>query len=112
MNVTALIWDFDGTLVDSYEATGEALQATYAHYGLDFDEEWVMAFIIKESVQALLYQVAKEHHLDFAALSAFSKKSRRRVTIRLNLCHIWWRFWLLLRQKESTILSIRIRALR
>lgn len=38
MNVTALIWDFDGTLVDSYEAIGEALQATYAHYGLDFNE--------------------------------------------------------------------------
>ena len=76
MNVTALIWDFGGTLVDSYEAIDEALQATYAHYGLDFDEEWVMAFIIKESVKALLYQVAKEHHLDFAALSAFFKKEQ------------------------------------
>src|SRR5699024_11364715 len=64
------------TLVDSYEAIGEALQATYAHYGLDFNEEWVMAFIIKESVKALLYQVAKEHHLDFAALSAFFKKEQ------------------------------------
>ncbi len=74
--MTALIWDFDGTLVDSYEAIGEALQVTYAHYGLAFDEAWVMDFIIKESVKALLYQVAADEQLDFAELLAFFKKEQ------------------------------------
>lgn len=74
--MTTLIWDFDGTLVDSYEAIGEALKVTYAHYDLVFDEEWVMDFIIKESVKALLFQVAKEQELDFAELSAFFKKEQ------------------------------------
>lgn len=75
--MTTLIWDFDGTLVDSYEAIGEALKVTYAHYDLAFDEEWVMDFIIKESVKALLFQVAKEQELDFAELSAFFKKEHK-----------------------------------
>ena len=74
--MTTLIWDFDGTLVDSYEAIGEALKVTYAHYDLDFNEEWVMSFIIKESVKALLYKVAKEEDLDFAELSTFFKKEQ------------------------------------
>ena len=74
--MTTLIWDFDGTLVDSYEAIGEALKVTYAHYDLVSDEEWVMDFIIKESVKALLFQVAKEQELDFAELSAFFKKEQ------------------------------------
>lgn len=74
--LTTLIWDFDGTLVDSYEAIGEALKVTYAHYDLVFDEEWVMSFIIKESVKALLYKVAKEEDLDFAELSTFFKKEQ------------------------------------
>ncbi|SEP67914.1 haloacid dehalogenase superfamily, subfamily IA, variant 3 with third motif having DD or ED/haloacid dehalogenase superfamily, subfamily IA, variant 1 with third motif having Dx(3-4)D or Dx(3-4)E [Streptococcus equinus] len=74
--MTTLIWDFDGTLVDSYEAIGEALKVTYAHYDLVFDEEWVMSFIIKESVKALLYKVAKEEDLDFAELSTFFKKEQ------------------------------------
>lgn len=75
--MTTFIWDFDGTLVDSYEAIGQALQVTYAHYGLAFDEQWIMDFIIKESVKALLYQVAKEQELDFAELSAFFKKEQK-----------------------------------
>ena len=74
--MTTFIWDFDGTLVDFYEAIGQALQVTYAHYGLAFDEQWIMDFIIKESVKALLYQVAKEQELDFAELLAFFKKEQ------------------------------------
>ena len=74
--MTTFIWDFDGTLVDSYEAIGQALQVTYAHYGLAFDEQWIMDFIIKESVKALLYQVAKEQKFNFAELSAFFKKEQ------------------------------------
>ena len=82
--MTTLIWDFDGTLVNSYEAIGQALQTTYAHYGLDFDEQWIMDFIIKESVKALLYQVAKEHQLDFTELSAFFKKEQEARDYLIN----------------------------
>lgn len=82
--MTTFIWDFDGTLVDSYEAIGQALQVTYAHYGLAFDEQWIMDFIIKESVKALLYQVAKEQELDFAELSAFFKKEQEARDYLIN----------------------------
>lgn len=82
--MTTLIWDFDGTLVDSYEAIGEALKDTYAHYDLTFNEEWVMSFIIKESVKALLYKVAKEEDLDFAELSSFFKKEQEASDHKIN----------------------------
>ena len=83
--MTTLIWDFDGTLVDSYEAIGEALKVTYAHYDLVFDEEWVMDFIIKESVKALLFQVAKEQELDFAELSAFLNRQNKWARLILSI---------------------------
>lgn len=32
----ALIWDLDGTLLDSYDAILAGIKETYSHYGLFF----------------------------------------------------------------------------
>jgi beta-phosphoglucomutase-like phosphatase (HAD superfamily) len=55
----AFIWDLDGTLLDSYEAILDGIAETYAHYSIDFDREAVYAFILNQSVQALLEEVAR-----------------------------------------------------
>lgn len=48
------IWDFDGTLVESSQAIREVLALLYQTYHLPFDEDWVMTFIIQESIGVLL----------------------------------------------------------
>lgn len=59
----AFIWDLDGTLLDSYEAILDGIAETYAYYSLDFDREAVHAFILQQSVQFLLEDIAREHGL-------------------------------------------------
>ena len=63
---------FDGTFGGFLRSDwAKPCKVTYAHYGLAFDEQWIMDFIIKESVKALLYQVAKEQELDFYGAISF-----------------------------------------
>ncbi|HEK9107739.1 TPA: HAD-IA family hydrolase [Streptococcus equi subsp. zooepidemicus] len=66
-----LIWDFDGTLVQSSEAIRQALRLLYQTYQLPFDEAWVMDTIIQESIGQLLKRLAEAHQLDFSELLAF-----------------------------------------
>ncbi|MDQ0222884.1 HAD-IA family hydrolase [Streptococcus moroccensis] len=68
--MTALIWDLDGTLFDSYDAILSGIEAAYAHYDLAYDQETVKSFILKESVHALFQQVAEENGIDYHALNA------------------------------------------
>ena len=48
--MTALIWDLDGTLVDSYRAIVPAAQEACAAFGLDFDTDYIHAEVIRTSV--------------------------------------------------------------
>ncbi|BBE39867.1 HAD-IA family hydrolase [Streptococcus dysgalactiae] len=65
------IWDFDGTLVESSQAIRDVLALLYQTYHLPFDEDWVMTFIIQESIGALLQQLAREEELSFEELLTF-----------------------------------------
>ncbi|WP_231494210.1 HAD hydrolase-like protein [Streptococcus pyogenes] len=65
------IWDFDGTLVESSQAIREVLALLYQTYHLPFDEDWVMTFIIQESIGVLLQQLAREEELSFEELLTF-----------------------------------------
>lgn len=56
----ALVWDLDGTLIDSYPAIMAALEVTYAHYGWDFDRETLYAYVLDYSVGQLLQELAQE----------------------------------------------------
>ena len=73
----AFIWDLDGTLLDSYEAILDGIAETYAHYSLGFDREAVHSFILQQSVQALLEEVAREHGLDAEEMNRYRASSLR-----------------------------------
>ena len=69
MTKQALIWDLDGTLLDSYDAILAGLEETYASYQLPFDRASIKDYILKYSVQDLLVAVAEEHQLDVTDLN-------------------------------------------
>ena len=69
MTKQALIWDLDGTLLDSYDAILAGLEETYASYQLPFDRASIKEYILKHSVQDLLVAVAEEFHLDVTDLN-------------------------------------------
>ncbi len=69
MTKRALIWDLDGTLLDSYDAILAGLEETYAYYQLPFDRASIKDYILKHSVQDLLVAVAAEYQLDVTDLN-------------------------------------------
>lgn len=69
MTKQALIWDLDGTLLDSYDAILAGLEETYASYQLPFDRASIKDYILKHSVQDLLAAVAAEYQLDVTDLN-------------------------------------------
>ena len=71
----AFIWDLDGTLLDSYEAILSGIEETYAQFSIPFDKEKVRDFILKNSVQDLLVQVAEERGLDVDRLNQVRAQS-------------------------------------
>ena len=75
MQKTAFIWDLDGTLLDSYEAILSGIEETYAQFSIPFDKEKVRDFILKNSVQDLLVQVAEERCLDVDRLNQVRAQS-------------------------------------
>lgn len=81
----AFIWDLDGTLLDSYEAILDGIAETYAHYSLDFDREAVHAFILQQSVRALLEEVAREHGLDAEEMNRHRASSLREKNAQVHL---------------------------
>ena len=81
----AFIWDLDGTLLDSYEAILDGIAETYAHYSLDFDREAVHAFILQQSVQALLEEVAREHGLDAEEMNRYRASRLREKNAQVHL---------------------------
>ena len=81
----AFIWDLDGTLLDSYEAILDGIAETYAYYSLDFDRKAVHAFILQQSVQSLLEEVAREHGLDAEEMNRYRASSLREKNAQVHL---------------------------
>ncbi|WP_374284513.1 HAD-IA family hydrolase [Lactococcus sp.] len=52
--MTNLIWDLDGTLLDSYAVFMESLDEVFSKHHLDFDEASVFTFIKQHSVNEFL----------------------------------------------------------
>ena len=69
MQKTAVIWDLEGTLLDSYEAILSGIEETFAQFAIPYDKEKVREFILKFSVQDLLEQLAEERNLDAEVLN-------------------------------------------
>ena len=75
MQITAFIWDLDGTLLDSYEAILSGIEETFGQFSIPYDKEKVREFILKFSVQDLLEQVAEERNLDAKELNQVRSQS-------------------------------------
>lgn len=70
MTRTTFIWDFDGTLVDSYPAIMEALELLYRQEAWPFDAQAVSTQILDTSVGQLLDQQAEAYGLDARLIKA------------------------------------------
>lgn len=74
-----LIWDLDGTLIDSYPAIMEALDIVHKEWDLTFNKEEVATFVLKESVGQHLKNLSEAHSLPFEQLlGRFSEEQAKR----------------------------------
>ena len=88
MKQHALIWDMDGTLVDSYPAIVPAVREVLSGFGLELPEEEIHRAVIQSSVRAFLDQTAALRGLDAAALqAAFARLNDSRIESILPMPH-------------------------
>lgn len=56
----AIIWDLDGTLLDSYDVIVESLYLALMEHGVDIPREKIHQHAIAFSIQSLLFQVSEQ----------------------------------------------------
>lgn len=76
-----LIWDLDGTLIDSYPVFLESLEAVFEHHHLPFDQKAVNQTIKKKSVNALLEQQQVGFELLKHEFTMVSKTKNDKITL-------------------------------
>ncbi len=64
----AIIWDFDGTLIDSYGLIVESLFKVTSTYTNDYSKEDINKFVIEKSVREFIELLANEHNATFEAI--------------------------------------------
>lgn len=64
----AVIWDFDGTLFDTYPGMVRALMATLDDYGIDGDADKLLIAIKRDSMKKVFDDMAATHHIDRQAI--------------------------------------------
>lgn len=67
MNVT-LIWDLDGTLLDSYGVIVDSLYQIYLEKGIEIDKKEILFDVINESVSAFIKKMEERFGVPFDAL--------------------------------------------
>lgn len=78
---TAVIWDLDGTLFDSYPVIVESIYLTFQEAGVHLSREEIKEYAIRTSSNALFYDVADECGIAAEALfERYRQFSRARYT--------------------------------
>ena len=78
---TAVIWDLDGTLFDSYPVLVESIYLTFQEAGIHLTREEIKEYAIRASSNALFYDVADERGIAAEALfERYRQFSRARYT--------------------------------
>ena len=76
---TAVIWDLDGTLFDSYPVIVESIYLTFQESGIPLTREQIKEYAIRFSSSALFYEVADERGIAAEALfNRYNQLSRER----------------------------------
>ena len=68
MTETALIWDLDGTLLDSYGIIVPSLQETLAEFQIDTEAETLLRRVTETSVSAVIREAAEKTGRSFAEI--------------------------------------------
>ena len=77
----ALIWDLDGTLLDSYPVIVSSLKDTYSEYGLELDREEIYRYVITYSVTAFIEKMAGTTGLCYDKIKArYSELGNQRIS--------------------------------
>ena len=74
MKEVTLIWDFDGTLVESYQIINHVLKHLYKTFNFTYDEKFVNHYIIEFSVNDLLLLLSRKYGTSLSVLKDFFKK--------------------------------------
>lgn len=78
---TAVIWDLDGTLFDSYPVIVESIYLTFQEAGIHLSREEIKEYAIRASSNALFYDAADERGIAAEALfERYRQFSRARYT--------------------------------
>ena len=63
-----LIWDLDGTLLDSYSIILGSLKEALDEFELNYDKEYILKYIIEYSVDAFIKKVESETSFSFSQI--------------------------------------------
>lgn len=63
MRFKYLIWDFDGTLFDTYPVLNRSIRRTLAEYGIESDAERIAA-MLSDTLSNTVEALARDHELD------------------------------------------------
>ena len=75
---TDIIWDFDGTLVDTYPSMVRSMMQALQEMGVQYDQETVWR-MMRESVRYTAEQAEKQHGVDKQALMRAYRKNNEKV---------------------------------
>lgn len=64
----AIIWDLDGTLLDSYDVIVESLYLALMEHGVDIPREKIHQHAIAFSIQSLLSQISEQYGCDVGSM--------------------------------------------
>lgn len=63
-----LIWDLDGTLLDSYSIILRSLKETLDGFEVNYDKEYILRYIVEYSVDAFIKKVVSETNFSFSQI--------------------------------------------
>ena len=64
----AIIWDLDGTLLDSYDVIVESICFTFAEFGIPYSKEEIHSVAIQSSIKALFAEKERNYNVDVSLL--------------------------------------------
>ena len=67
-HMVSLIWDLDGTLLDSYKVIVDSLFQIYQEQGIELDKHEILCEVIRESVSAFILKMEQKYGVPFEAL--------------------------------------------